>query len=65
MRRNDPEYKEYRRAMSRDCQRKRRAKAKEQGLCSICCNNHPEAGHKTCKACRIQVSAANYRRAHK
>ena len=64
MRRDDPEYKAYRRAMQRECQRKRRALAKEQGLCSICCKNPPEPGHMTCKPCRIQVTAANYRRAH-
>lgn len=64
MRRDDEEYRAQRREASKLCQRKRRMAAKEQGLCSICCKNPPEQGHMTCKPCRIQVSAANYRRAH-
>ena len=51
------EYKEHRRKSARECQRKRRIRAKEQGLCSICCNEIPETGYKTCKKCRLIISA--------
>ena len=51
------EYKEKRRKAARECQRRRRAAAREQGLCTICCNELPETGHKTCKKCRLIISA--------
>lgn len=55
--RNDFEtYAEYRKAVVRESQRKRRAAAKEQGLCSICCLNIPEMGYKTCSTCRKRIS---------
>ena len=59
----DPELRrEYRAEIVRTAQRKRRALAKENGLCPICCRNIPEAGHKTCKPCRVKITEANYKR---
>lgn len=52
----------YRAEIVRTAQRKRRQLAKENGLCSICCRNIPEAGHKTCKSCRVKITEANYKR---
>ena len=49
-------YIDYRRAVIRESQKRRRMKAAEDGLCTICCRNIPEAGHKTCRACRMRVS---------
>lgn len=49
-------YLEYRRAVIRESQRRRRQEAKEKGLCSICCLNIPDEGHVTCKPCRMRIS---------
>ena len=51
------EHKEYRRKIVRESQRKRRMLTREQGLCTICCNDLPEPGYKTCKRCRMILSA--------
>lgn len=56
------EYKEYRRRVVRESQRKRRMLARERGLCSICCNDLPEPGYKTCKQYRLIVTAKRNRR---
>lgn len=50
------EYIDYRRKVVRESQRRRRLLAKEQGLCSICCLNIPDAGHVTCLDCRMRIS---------
>lgn len=52
----------YRAEIVRTAQRKRRAMAKEKGLCTVCCRNIPEVGYKTCKECRTRISKANYKR---
>ena len=49
-------YIDYRRAVVRESQKRRRMKAAEDGLCTICCLNIPDDGHRTCKACRMRVS---------
>ena len=48
-------YIEYRRAVVRESQRRRRLEAKKKGLCCICCLNVPEKGHVTCRACINRV----------
>lgn len=48
-------YIDYRRAVVRESQKRRRAKAAEQGLCSICCLNIPDDGYKTCTECRKRI----------
>ena len=50
------DYRDYRRAVVREPQKRRRMKAAEDGLCTICCLNAPEDGRRTCKACRIRIS---------
>ena len=50
------DYNEYRKALCRESQRKRRMAAAELGYCSICCKNVPDKGHKTCRACRLDIS---------
>lgn len=49
------EYIEYRRKMARESQRKRRIRAKEQGLCSICVKNPATEGYATCEQCYARV----------
>ena len=46
---------EKNRKKAREAQRRRRERAKEQGLCVMCVLNMPEPGMKTCKACRDRV----------
>ena len=57
------EYAEYRRAVIRQSQRKRRALAKAVGLCSICCSRVHAPGRVTCDECNNRVKAYNRRRA--
>ena len=56
------EYQEYRRKVVRASQKKRRALAKERGLCSICCLRVPDRGRVTCAECRERIIKANKRR---
>lgn len=49
------DYKEYRRAVVRKAQHKRRAKAREQGLCGICAKNPAVKGRSTCEQCYSRV----------
>lgn len=63
MNKTPEEYQEHRRAIVRQSQKKRRALAKEKGLCSICCLRVPERGHVTCAECRERIIRANKRRA--
>ena len=44
-------YIDYRRAVVRESQKRRRAKAAEDGLCEICCIRKPEKGYHTCREC--------------
>ena len=46
------EYKEYRREIVRNSQRKRRALAKKNGICPICGWRKAEAGFINCKECK-------------
>lgn len=57
------DYAEYRRAMVRQSQRKRRTLAKAVGLCSICCSRVHAPGRVTCDECNNRVKAYNRRRA--
>lgn len=56
------DYAEYRRAVVRQSQRKRRALAKAVGLCSICCSRMHAPGRVTCDECNNRVKAYNRRR---
>lgn len=56
------EYKEKRRKIVRESQRRRRERAREQGLCPICMKNLPEIGYGTCRECRIRISKYHERK---
>ena len=47
----DQEREAYRRSMSRISQRKRRAEAREKGLCVMCCRIPARMDRKTCADC--------------
>lgn len=49
------DYKEYRRAVVQKAQHKRRAKAREQGLCGICAKNPAMEGKAECEECYARV----------
>ena len=56
-------YKKYkrkfaRRKSARECQQKRREKARQTGLCSICCKNPARPGKKTCDICLARAMNA-------
>lgn len=57
------DYGEYRRKMCRESQRKRRAKARLNGMCSICCKYPAIEGYKTCQDCysRVRVWQAKHK----
>ena len=44
-----------RRKIVRESQRRRRERAKEKGMCIICCIRLPEDGYKTCRECIERV----------
>lgn len=48
-------YEEYRKKITRECQKRRREKAKAQGKCIICCREQADQGKTTCKSCRNRV----------
>ncbi len=54
----EKEYKERRRKSTRECQRRRREKAKQNGVCSICCKNPARPGKKTCDICLARAMNA-------
>lgn len=49
---------ETRRAQIRNSQKKRRIRARKEGLCTICCNNKATAGRVTCDRCRQVITNA-------
>lgn len=49
------DYGEYRRKIVRESQRKRRAKARTQGLCLICAKNPAAEGYTACAECYSRV----------
>ena len=49
------DYGEYRKRIVRESQRRRRAKAKEEGKCSICATYPADPGRKTCRYCYDRV----------
>ena len=51
MKKSADEYLECRRRMARESQARRRAKAKDAGMCQICCRNRPAEGLTTCPEC--------------
>ena len=53
---------EYRRAVVRQAQRKRRALAKAVGLCSMCGSRVHAPGRLTCNECNDRVKAYSKRR---
>lgn len=53
---------EYRRAVVRQSQKKRRALAKAVGLCSICCSRVRAPGRLTCDVCNDFVKKSYRRR---
>lgn len=53
--RDSNEYREYRRAVIRESQRKRRALARENGLCGICAKEPVADGYVTCQLCRERM----------
>ena len=57
------EKKERRLKQIRECQRRRRANAKENGKCGVCAKNPVMPGYKTCKACnnRAKVWQAQHK----
>lgn len=60
------EKKERRLKQIRECQRRRRANAKENGKCSVCAKNPVMPGYKTCKACndRAKIWQAQHKGDH-
>lgn len=56
------DYAEYRRAMVRESQRKRRALARAVGLCTMCAIRPHAPGRLTCDKCNDRVKAYNKRR---
>lgn len=55
------DYKEYRRGVMRNCQRRRREQAREKGLCIICCKRETRAGMVTCGFCNDRVKRSQIR----
>lgn len=49
------DYKEYRKKIVRECQKRRRERAKAQGKCIICCKEQADQGTTTCRNCRERV----------
>ena len=49
------DYAEYRRKLVRECQRRRRERAREEGMCSICAAYPAEYGRKTCQKCFMRA----------
>lgn len=56
------DYREYRCKICRESQKKRRQKAKEDGLCVICARNLTEHGYSTCTECLTRVKECQKRR---
>lgn len=46
-----PEQIENKRKSSRECQRRRRAYAREHGWCIMCCARKARPGYTTCEVC--------------
>lgn len=51
----DEEYKEYRRRIVRESQRRRRMQAAKDGKCVICATRPARQGKKTCEQCCQQI----------
>lgn len=49
------DYREYKRALSRNSQKKRRKIAKTNGMCSICCVKPARKGMATCMECSLRA----------
>ena len=56
------DYGEYRRKMIRESQKKRRMRAKESGLCGVCCKRPVKEGYKTCEMCILRTIDYNKRK---
>ena len=50
----DAMYKDRRRKIVRDSQKRRRDKAKAEGLCVLCCREKAIEGRTLCERCRTQ-----------
>lgn len=60
----EEDYKDYRREVVRESQGRRRQKAREDGLCPICCLRVPPIGRKTCEACRELIANRAWEKRH-
>lgn len=62
-RRTHEEYLEHRRKTIRESQQRRRARAKEQGLCNICASRPVTKGYLTCDECygRVKIWQAKHK----
>ena len=61
---NEEDYAEYRRKVVRESISKRREKAREEGLCPICCTRLPTIGKKTCDQCRKWIADHAWEKRH-
>ncbi len=59
---NADEYREYRRKICRESQRKRRIKAREDGICIICCKRPVRDGRSTCTECSGHYGDVAYKK---
>lgn len=59
---NKEDYKEYRRRICRESQRRRRTMAVAYGLCSICASYPAREGMLTCENCNDCAKAWNKKR---
>ena len=53
---------EYRNAIVRESQRRRRALARTKGMCSVCCIRPAMPGMVTCQQCSMSTGYANKKR---
>ncbi len=58
----DDEYKEHRRKVVRESQRKRRAQAAKDGKCVICATRPARKGKRTCAQCCSQITSCYQKR---
>ena len=61
---NEEDYAEYRREVVRESQRRRREKAKREGLCPICFTRQLPVGRGTCEYCSKRVADRAWEKRH-
>ena len=63
---SEEEYLEHRRKIIRESQRRRREKARKEGICTVCVKRPARKGKITCEICgKIALEAARRKRAVK